>query len=341
MISIIIPVYKVEEFLDRCIKSVLNQSYTNWEMILIDDGSPDKCPEMCDAYAAKDTRIKVIHQENQGLSNARNAGMRVMSGDILLFLDSDDWLPEMALENVIYNWTDHTDMCFYDYFDVYEGKEPIRRRCIRDSYVDFQSNKVYTLEWLERAINYLCPKEYYSTVFASVWAVAYCIEGIKKYNLLFPEYTQLMEDRAFVLKCLSVFKQIYYVSTPIYCYFHNGNSLTHTSYSENIYNTLQIFERLCCYVDQIEQETEEKKRAVQSHFYFSVIYTLTWRTAFNKERQYKDKSHQYCTLKAQMILNNNTSDFPFPYRLIIKLCANNRVGILEFLIRARQKLIRY
>ena len=92
-ISIIIPVYKVEKYLKRCVDSIIRQSYKNIEIILIDDGSPDMCPAICDEYAAKDTRVKVIHKENGGQSSARNAGMKYpLTGDYIAFVDSDDWI---------------------------------------------------------------------------------------------------------------------------------------------------------------------------------------------------------------------------------------------------------
>lgn len=92
MITIIVPIYKVEEYLDRCVKSLVKQSYRNIEIILVDDGSPDRCPQMCDEWAKKDNRIVVIHKKNGGLSDARNAGIDRASGDYLLFVDSDDYI---------------------------------------------------------------------------------------------------------------------------------------------------------------------------------------------------------------------------------------------------------
>ncbi len=90
-ISVIIPVYKVEDYLERCVKSVINQRYKNLEIILVDDGSPDRCPEICDDLAKQDKRIKVIHKDNGGVSSARNAGLDIATGDFVTFLDSDDW----------------------------------------------------------------------------------------------------------------------------------------------------------------------------------------------------------------------------------------------------------
>jgi len=92
LISIIVPVYKVEPYLHRCVDSILNQTYKNMEIILVDDGSPDRCGEICDEYAKKDNRIKVIHKENGGLSEARNFGIDIAKGRYISFLDSDDWI---------------------------------------------------------------------------------------------------------------------------------------------------------------------------------------------------------------------------------------------------------
>lgn len=92
LISVIVPVYKVEPYLDRCVQSIVDQTYRNLEIILVDDGSPDRCGEMCDAWAEKDSRIRVIHKENGGLSDARNAGMAAATGDWIAFVDSDDWI---------------------------------------------------------------------------------------------------------------------------------------------------------------------------------------------------------------------------------------------------------
>lgn len=91
-ISVIVPIYNVEKYLNRCIESIVNQTYQNLEIILVDDGSPDQCPEICDQWALKDSRIKVIHKENGGLSDARNKGMEIASGDYIGFIDSDDWI---------------------------------------------------------------------------------------------------------------------------------------------------------------------------------------------------------------------------------------------------------
>lgn len=101
LISIIIPVYNVEEYLDSCIISVVNQTYTSIEVILVDDGSPDKCPLICDEWAKKDSRIRVIHKPNGGLSSARNAGLGLATGEYVYFLDSDDYIIIDCIEKMV------------------------------------------------------------------------------------------------------------------------------------------------------------------------------------------------------------------------------------------------
>lgn len=101
LVSIIVPIYKVEEYLDRCVKSIINQTYKNIEIILVDDGSPDQCPTICDRWSLADSRVKVIHKKNGGLSDARNEGIKIALGEYIAFIDSDDWIDNNWIEALI------------------------------------------------------------------------------------------------------------------------------------------------------------------------------------------------------------------------------------------------
>ena len=120
-ISVVVPIYKVEKYLDRCIYSIINQTYTNLEIILVDDGSPDNCPKICDEYASKDNRIKVIHKQNGGLSSARNAGIKVATGDYIGFVDSDDFI-ELDMYEQMYKvaYENDVDLVMSDYYKVHK-----------------------------------------------------------------------------------------------------------------------------------------------------------------------------------------------------------------------------
>ena len=127
LISIIIPVYKVEKYLEKCIESVLKQTYTNLQIILVDDGSPDSCGKICDEYAKKDPRIEVIHKVNGGLSDARNVGIAKAKGKYIGFVDSDDYIKEDMYEiliNLIKEYDADVSIC--NLYDVIDGKEYIR-----------------------------------------------------------------------------------------------------------------------------------------------------------------------------------------------------------------------
>lgn len=122
-ISVIIPVYDVEPYLEKCINSVLNQTYQNLEIILVDDGSPDLCGNICDTYAKKDNRIKVIHKENSGLSDARNRGLDIATGDYIGFVDSDDYITENMFKT-LYELlkTYQADISTVSFYEIFNGK---------------------------------------------------------------------------------------------------------------------------------------------------------------------------------------------------------------------------
>lgn len=141
MVSIIIPVYNVEKYLAQCLDSVVNQTYKNLEIIPVDDGSPDSCGKICDQYAVKDNRITVIHKENGGLSDARNAGLKAAHGEYVYFLDSDDYLREDAIQRLVdRSVSERAEIVFFDCETVYEDYEDSEYR------EDFVRNHDYSTD---------------------------------------------------------------------------------------------------------------------------------------------------------------------------------------------------
>ena len=135
LISVIVPVYNVEEFLPKCIDSIVNQTYQNLEILLVNDGSTDNCPTICDEWSEKDQRIRAIHQKNGGVSSARNAGLDIMQGEYLMFVDSDDWLSLDAVE-ILYNRLirDNCEMVIGQTMKIYDDghTEPTYCNWMRD-----------------------------------------------------------------------------------------------------------------------------------------------------------------------------------------------------------------
>lgn len=150
-ISVIIPVYKVERYLDACVASVVGQTYTNLEIILVDDGSPGDCPAICDAWAKKDARIRVIHQKNAGLSAARNSGLDVATGEYIAFVDSDDLLEKETLQNAITaQQKTGAELVIFNYQCTDEANRPLAERT--------------PPEWKEE---HLTPPQFWKRFFAS------------------------------------------------------------------------------------------------------------------------------------------------------------------------------
>lgn len=147
MISVIVPVYKVEKYLDKSVQSILAQTYEDFELILVDDGSPDKCPQMCDDYAQRDKRVKVVHKENGGLSDARNAGASIANGDYVTFIDSDDYVSSDYLEHLwILKEKYDADISITGIKVFYDGENHVNTVNKGDKYEEYCYSGVKALE---------------------------------------------------------------------------------------------------------------------------------------------------------------------------------------------------
>lgn len=212
LISVIIPVYKVEAFLDKCVESVVNQSYTNLEIILVDDGSPDNCPKMCDEWAKKDNRIKVIHKPNGGLSDARNAGMKVASGEYIAFLDSDDWVENNMIE-ILYNETiaSNSDIVACGVRMVWDGDCPDR------NLTNMCGKKIFnsTEDAMRSLIQEMC-------ILQTVWNKLYKRNVIE--NIFFP-VGKINEDEFWTWRAIANSNRVVFVDMPLYNYLQRSGSI--------------------------------------------------------------------------------------------------------------------
>ena len=209
-VSIIVPVYKVEKYLRKCIDSIINQTLKDIEIILVDDGSPDKCGKICDEYAAKDTRIKVIHKENGGLSSARNAGMEVAEGEYIGFVDSDDWIESDMYMTLWQKAKDiNADLVNCDYF---RNNDRIK--------TNIQKNIVYD----KKCIDELLTTSNSNKVLWFVWRNIYRRELINDYNIHFME-GNVIEDSPFNLLFLLNCNKICSIDSAFYHYIENPDSI--------------------------------------------------------------------------------------------------------------------
>ena len=231
LISVVVPVYRVEPYLDRCVASIVNQTYRNLEIILVDDGSPDRCPAMCDAWAEKDRRIKVIHKANGGLSDARNVGLQLAQGNYVAFIDSDDWIDLRFIE-ILYKAIVETEaeISACDIRKVYEESE--------ERITSIDAIKVQ-LSTPREAIQDILYDRRFRTV---VWNKLYKREILIDERF---ETGRCHEDEFFSFRIFDKAKQLAYVDIPLYNYRQRNGSIM-TSFS------LQHLDMLDAYLNRIE-----------------------------------------------------------------------------------------
>lgn len=226
-VSIIIPVYNVEKYISRCIESVINQTYSNIEIIIVNDGSPDNSLSICESYAKKDKRIKIITKLNQGLGEARNTGLENVTGKYVLFVDGDDYIETTLVEKVVYYAiTYNADFVrFHNYReDIKSGKLYIPHNCLSEGiyYEDDILNKI-----IKPIIGVLPSQTNLNFVGMSVWRNLYKASIIIDNKLKFvSERIYISEDVIFNLNYFLKSKKAYVCSEPLYHYIVNENSLT-------------------------------------------------------------------------------------------------------------------
>ncbi|MBQ7882921.1 MAG: glycosyltransferase, partial [Phascolarctobacterium sp.] len=166
-LSIIVPVYKVEQYIHKCVDSILNQSFTDFELILVDDGSPDNCGKICDEYAAKDKRVRVIHKENGGVSQARNLGIDEAKGEYISFIDPDDWV-DLDMYEKLFSFVDQNelDVACFEVYEVKGSKCSTSFRFNEDKVMDGQTALKNIL--VDIIDNSPCNKVYKKTVWEGV-----------------------------------------------------------------------------------------------------------------------------------------------------------------------------
>lgn len=223
-ISVIIPVYNVEKYLHRCVESILQQTFQDFEIILVDDGSRDNSGEICDEYAKKDTRIKVIHKNNARVSAARNDGMKIANGKYISFIDSDDWIEPEMYQNMIKKAEElNLDFIMCDYIKRSPGYEDKRTQPIRGGYYSKDDIKKELFSCLIMFENV----EFPPTI--SNWVCLFNLEFLKKNNITYDEDVYYAEDSIFGSKVMYNANNFYYFKKHYYYnYFFNPNSTTNT-----------------------------------------------------------------------------------------------------------------
>lgn len=243
-ISVIIPVYRVEKYLNQCVDSVLCQTYKNIEVILVDDGSPDSCPQICDEYLRIDSRVKVIHKQNGGLSSARNAGIDVFTGDYVIFLDSDDyWNCDNFIFELVEKITSKpSDVIIFGY-----------NKCLDDGIVNNSSYNLNILMSVTGKAEHLKTLVKNDIFESQAWSKAIKAEIFKNNDMYFEEGV-FSEDVDWSARLILASKSFDVLNNKVYMYRQHKTSITHNISIKNIRDIQKAIIRIVEMSKKIENE---------------------------------------------------------------------------------------
>lgn len=324
LISVIVPVYKVEVYLKRCVDSIINQSYQNLEIILVDDGSPDQCPQICDEYAKKDNRIKVIHKENEGLSSARNIGINVAKGEYIGFVDSDDWIA-LNMYEILYKVIKYFDA------DIACGE------MVRVSDKEYKKNNYATDDYNFEIFDANEFAEKYFRI-TSQETVYYAWNKLYKRNvgkkIVYPQGL-IAEDVEGFFYALVHSRRIVCINSVIYYYYFRRNSIASVWFTKKHMDIIKVWEHVLQLTHQYNKsEWIEYAELNYSRAFLGVLLRLMISGESNvypSERQYlinEIKNHSYKLIK---------SNIPFSRKIIVVLLRIN-YRITELLLKLLKKI---
>ena len=295
LVSVIVPIYKVEKYLRKCIDSILEQTYRNLEIILVDDGSPDDCGRICDEYAEKDPRIKVIHKENGGLSDARNWGIEKAAGDYIAFVDSDDWIKADMIEYLLHGISEyHADIAVCNLYYVSQYKYTVK---------NYSEDKTYTAKDMlfelfdDKIDNYAWNKLYKRELWSDV-----------RYPV-----GKNFEDILTIYKVLEKAKNIVVLKEPKYYYLLRDDSI---SGRRDFKNRLHIYQAVCDRYEDAVQRHPEYKEALVRRVRLWYCHELSYNVVKYKEDRY-----------ANLVLLKLLSEFVAKYKKDI--LSNGDLNYLE------------
>ena len=304
-VSFIVPVYNVEKYLRECVSSLRNQTFRDLEIILVDDGSPDHCPEMCDELAVEDSRIKVVHKKNDGLSSARNAGLEVASGDYVAFVDSDDfWRSETDLESIMKVVNTHPECDFINF------------NC---SYYYPESGEYRNWRMFDACIGHPVDKDLamFTLVSSGVVPMSACLKMISRKvlaykNIMFDEGLHC-EDIPWFINLMDMTNRCMFVNQYIYAYRQNVTGSITTTFGEKSFNDLLYI--ISREVDKLASRSfsEQARKAILSFLGYEFCILL----ASLKNLP----SHQQKDARIRLL----------EYRWLLKYTVNPKVRVVNFI----------
>ena len=311
LISIIVPVYKVEKYLEKCVNSILKQTYTNLEIILVNDGSPDKCGQLCDELAKIDDRIKVFHKENGGLSDARNYGVERANGKYIGFVDSDDYIHECMYEE-LYKAIKKSGTSIVECGVTRVYKNTLRSHYEGEDYFLVLDREGYLKEYLEN-----------KRLYGSAWCKLIHKDLAKK--IKFPT-GKIYEDAFYTLELLKTVDKYTLISGNYYYYYIRENSITTRPFSSKDMDYIEIMNQIEDYTLSNFPIFKEQLLVRLVFAYISIFNQLLEVDGYKNKKEYK-------------VLKNKLKNSCFKVLVNKKAPRNLKAAILLF--RINEKLYKY
>ncbi|MBE6568743.1 MAG: glycosyltransferase [Ruminococcaceae bacterium] len=319
-ISVIVPVYKVEPYLCRCVESILSQSYTNLEIILVNDGSPDNCPAICDYYVEKENRVVVVHKPNGGLSSARNAGLDIATGDWISFIDSDDWIEpnmyETLISNAVANAAQISIGGVADELLTDNGTIITKTSNVNSNVTEVRDKM--------SAISHFLSNPW------SAWDKIYRREVFE--NIRFP-VGEINEDEAIALQLLDKCERVVYTNEVFYHYIKRPESITTSSFSPKKFAWYRHCRENLAWIRKHYPELTELAAA---RYRTSLLWTLT--EVALSDNKYPHETKELITELKQIRRNFPKIEFAFQTdRIRMWMICTLPFGIYRCLIRIKRR----
>lgn len=338
LVSIIVPVYKVpEHFLRNCIDSLIVQELEDIEIILVDDGSPDKCGKICDEYSKKDTRVKVIHQDNRGLAGARNAGFFESKGKWITFVDGDDWLDKETCLEAVRVTNNDTELVFWTRMKEYPNKS------IECKFIEGVNKKIYIGdECRELQEHILDFNSNISTAYAKLISRKFLLDN----KIIHDEsLRQGAEGIEFNIRLFDKVKNAVFINNPFYHYIYNDKSISANCSEKNNEYVIKCFGK----IKQFIFESQNKDKLLRC-FYNRMVYVIITTAIsgyFNPDNYepYKIKVKKYKKYLSQPLIketfnNADLNGLSFSRKIAFKLISNNMFFIINFMAIIRKNKIK-
>lgn len=341
--SIVLPIYNVEKYLNRCVDSIYAQRYENFELILVDDGSPDNCPRKCDEWANKDPRIKVVHKKNEGLGMARNSGLEIATGEYIAFFDSDDYIVEdLFYDAAEYLSKEKVDLLEFGHHHIDSKGNVSVSYPIRMDHTLYKGEDVYNTFWPE-LISTDPDTGFESGLLMSAWCCFYRLDTLKQSEFSFVSERKLIcEDVYSLMRLMPAIKSVGILPTSYYCYCENDSSLTRT-YREDRFEKIVYFQEQLELLCSDEVYTDEIRKRIYRPFLDNVLACIKMEAQQVKRlgririiNNIRTICKNPITKKALNVISNVS--FSFPRKMLHFLIWHEKGLLIYMMLKGREWL---